>query len=123
MQCPKCEGAMEQIHNPYADYEQCTQCKGLWLDVLEEQDLKEVADAIDDGDPKVGKQYNEQKIVYCPSCRDTQMLRMVDPGQPHIWFESCPSCYGRFYDAGEFSDLSDHSIADFIKSFFAKERK
>ncbi|WP_211369490.1 hypothetical protein [Pseudoxanthomonas kalamensis] len=47
---------------------------------------------------------------------------MVDPQQPHIWFESCKYCYGRFYDAGEFRDYAEHDLADWIKSWKAPER-
>lgn len=123
MKCPKCDGSMEQIQNPFADYEQCTSCKGLWLDMLENEDLREVAAAIDTGDPEVGKKFNTKANVYCPACSNTKMLAMVDPGQPHIWFESCPNCYGRFYDAGEFKDVSEQTFSDFIKRLFARERK
>lgn len=123
MKCPKCKAPMEQFHNPYADYEQCTGCKGLWLDMLENEDLKEVADAIDTGSPELGKKYNEMGDVYCPVCSNNKMLRMVDPEQPHIWFEQCPTCNGRFYDAGEFKDVSEHTIGDFFKDIFTRERK
>jgi len=155
MNCPKCASPMEHKFNPFSDYEQCTNCKGLWLDANEDQKLKSIADAVDTGDAEVGKQYNEMRDVYCPQCpgsafdrpvdkstsppaepveakdgtlRQAQgtggikMLRMVDPQQPHIWFEQCPTCYGRFFDAGELKDLSEHTISDFFKKFSAVER-
>jgi Zn-finger nucleic acid-binding protein len=50
------------------------------------------------------------------------MVRMVDPDQTHIWYERCSSCRGSFFDAGEFRDLSTHSIADFFKRLAAPER-
>ena len=40
------------------------------------------------------------------------MIRMVDRTQAHGWLESCPVCFGSFLDAGEFRDLTAHSIAD-----------
>lgn len=122
MKCPKCDGSMEQIQNPFADFERCTSCKGLWLDMLEHEDLREVAEAIDIGDPKVGKKFNAKQNVYCPACSNSKLLAMVDPHQPHIWYESCPTCYGRFYDAGEFKDLSEHTFSDFVKDLFAHGR-
>jgi len=134
MQCPKCDSPMEHKINPIADYEQCTHCKGLWLDANEDKQLKAVAAAIDSGDPAVGAQYNDKHFVYCPQCPGSQlagsaevsgikMLRMVDPVQSHIWFEQCPTCYGRFFDAGELKDLSELTISDFFKRFGLKERK
>ncbi len=122
MKCPKCDSDFEQLNTPFGDVERCLNCKGLWLDMLEHEDLKDIADAVDTGDPKVGKQYNEVDDIKCPVCPNSKMLKMVDAQQPHIWFESCPTCYGRFFDAGEFKDLADHTIGDFIKSFTAKPR-
>lgn len=123
MQCPKCESPMEQVNTPYADVERCTGCQGLWLDMLEHEDLKEIARGVDIGDPEVGKQFNEIDKVDCPVCANSRMLRMVDPHQPHIWFESCPTCYGRYYDAGELVDWSERTVADFFKRLLAGERK
>lgn len=122
MKCPKCNSPMEHVVNPIAPYEQCTNCKGLWLDMFEYEDLKPVASQIDTGDPALGREYNEKKDVYCPVCSNNKLLRMVDARQPHIWFEQCPTCMGRFYDAGEFKDVSEYTVSDFFKDLFAKER-
>lgn len=118
MKCPKCESNMEHIHNPLADYEQCTHCKGLWLDMLEDQDLKSVADAIDDGDPELGKTFDQKTNVSCPVCSNSTMISMVVPGQWHINFEQCSSCKGRFYDAGEFKDASEKTLGEYLKYLF-----
>ncbi len=123
MKCPKCESPMEQVQTPYADLERCTSCKGLWLDMLEHEDLREIAEGVDIGDPEVGKKYNEKGDINCPVCPNSRMLRMVDAKQPHIWYESCPTCYGRFYDAGELIDLSRKTLGDLVRDLFAIERK
>lgn len=123
MKCPKCDSDFEQVFTPFGDVERCFSCKGLWLDMLEHEDLREIAEGVDTGDPEVGKKYNETSEAYCAVCPNTKMVRMVDAQQPHIWFESCPTCFGRFYDAGEFKDLSEHTISDFIKKFRVKERE
>ena len=47
---------------------------------------------------------------------------MVDPKQPHIWFERCGSCHGSFFDAGELTDLATYSVSDFFKRFTTPER-
>lgn len=123
MKCPKCESDFEQLQTPFGAAKRCLNCKGLWLDMLDSEALKEIADEVDIGDSDLGEKYNQIQNIKCPVCPNNQMLRMVDPQQPHIWFESCPTCYGNFYDAGEFKDLSDHTISDFIKLFTIKERK
>jgi len=123
MKCPKCNSNFEQVNTPFGDVERCLNCKGLWFDMLEDEDLKDIADGIDVGDPEIGKKYNETGDINCPVCPNSKMLKMVDAKQPHIWFESCPTCFGRFFDAGEFKDLSENTISDFIKRFSIKERK
>lgn len=123
MQCPKCQADMEQVQTPFADLERCTACKGLWLDMLEHEDLKPIAEGVDIGDPEQGRANNEIGDIDCPVCPNSRMLRMVDAGQPHIWYESCPTCYGRYYDAGELVDLSQKTIGDFIRDLFAPERR
>lgn len=123
MQCPKCQSVMEQVHTPYGDLERCTSCKGLWLDMLEHEDLKEVADVVDIGDPAVGARFNTIDRIYCPVCPNNKLIRMVDPLQPHIWFESCPTCYGRFLDAGELKDLSERTFDDIVKLFQVRKAR
>jgi len=34
------------------------------------------------------------------------------PDQFHIKYESCPICYGTFFDAGEFRDLKENSVLE-----------
>ena len=123
MKCPKCDSKFEQLNTPFGDIERCLSCKGLWLDMLQDKDLKDIAVGVDIGDPEVGKKNNENEDINCPVCSNSKMLKMVDPKQPHIWFESCSICYGRFFDAGEFKDLSENTISDFIKKLSVKERK
>lgn len=124
MDCPKCGHAMEQV--VYADIEvdRCTLCKGLWFDMLEHEQLKEIrgAEAIDSGDREVGALFNRDDRICCPRCR-SRMIRMVDPEQPHIWYESCGACHGVFFDAGEFTDYKRHTPIDLLRRLRARERR
>ena len=40
------------------------------------------------------------------------MLPMIDKDQHHIHYESCPTCYGTFFDAGEFRDLKEFNVVE-----------
>lgn len=121
--CPKCQAPMESVVFRSVEIDRCTQCKGLWFDAAEKEELKAYAgsEAIDVGDERLGKQYNEVDRIDCPVCH-TQMIRMVDMEQPHIWYESCPVCYGTFFDAGEFRDYKDESFSDFFRKLLSRER-
>lgn len=102
MKCPKCEAAMEAVTIEGIEVNRCVSCQGLWFDMLEDEALRPIAAAVDTGKSATGAKYNPIDRINCPLCANTQPLRMVDPQQSHIWFESFPSCYGRFFDAGEF---------------------
>jgi uncharacterized protein len=123
MKCPKCNSAMEAVTVEGIEVNRCTSCQGLWFDALEHEALQAQAKAIDTGSAAKGAKQNAVDRIKCPVCSNTQMLRMVDARQSHIWFESCPSCYGRFFDAGEFRDLSTKSVMDFVRGAFTGERK
>lgn len=123
MKCPKCAAAMERVEFERIEIDRCTVCRGIFFDSMEAERLKKLpgSEAIDVGDAELGKQRNDQGRIRCP--RDTTwMVRVVDPKQPHIWTETCPVCFGAFFDAGEFRDFKQETLGDLVKSWFARER-
>lgn len=122
MHCPKCHSAMDQIHFEAIEVDRCTGCEGLWFDPMEDRDLRgrDGVDRLDVGDPQKGAEFDAKAVVDCPRC-SVRMVRMVDHQHPHIWYESCPICFGSFFDAGEFKDLKQKTIADLFKG--RKRRK
>lgn len=125
MKCPKCGGVLEPVAQDSIEVDRCAQCGGLWFDRMEADRLRKVpssAKAIDTGDAKVGEQQNQIGKIECPRCH-TQMIRMVDLEQHHIWYESCTVCYGKWFDAGEFKDLQQETVVDFFRGLFARERE
>ena len=124
MRCPKCRADMEQIDYEGTEVDRCTICNGIWFDAGEIDILrdKRAAAAIDTGDAKTGKQSNAMDSYQCPRCSGA-MVKVVDPRQTHIWYETCSSCHGSYLDAGELKDLSTVAISDFFKSLATPERK
>lgn len=123
MRCPKCEAEMQVVEYEGISVDRCSGCSGLWFDMLEHEHLKDIAgsESIDIGSAEAGKKYNEVDRIDCPVCK-TQMIRMVDRLQPHIWYEACTSCYGVFFDAGEFRDYKERTVLDFFRDILAKGR-
>jgi PAT family beta-lactamase induction signal transducer AmpG len=123
MRCPKCRADMEQIDYEGAEIDRCTICSGIWFDAGEIDVLrdKRAATAIDTGDAKTGKRSNAIHSYQCPRCSGA-MVKVVDPKQTHICYETCSSCHGSYLDAGELRDLSNVSISDFFKRFAAQEQ-
>ena len=124
MRCPKCRADMEQVSYAGVEIDRCKYCKGIWFDAGESEALrdKDAVAAIDVGDARAGKRSNKIDNYRCPRCGGG-MLRMVDAQQKHIWFEECTACRGSFFDAGEFRDLTQHTISDFFKSWSVRSRK
>ena len=122
MQCPKCDSAMTPVSHQSSTVHRCTGCSGLWFEPLDHERLKEEAEQIDTGDEAIGAQFNQVDRIPCPKCANWPLIRMVDAQQPHIWFESCKNCYGRFYDAGEFRDFAEHTLVEFFEDLDAPAR-
>lgn len=124
MDCPKCGHAMEQVVYSDIEVDRCTLCKGLWFDVLEHEELRAIpgSESIDTGDPEVGAIFNRDDRISCPRCAGP-MIRMVVPDQPHIWYESCGTCHGAYFDAGEFTDFKKHTLGDLIRRLRGGERR
>ncbi len=120
MNCPKCRSLMEQLVYDSIEVDRCTNCHGLWFDMLEAEQLRsmEGAESIDIGDPKKGELYNRLARVKCPRC-DTQMEITVDEDQSHIWYELCYVCHGMFFDAGEFRDYKERNVLNYFKALFS----
>jgi Zn-finger nucleic acid-binding protein len=115
---------MEQLEFEGTEVDRCVICKGIWFDAGEIEVMRDnrAAVAIDTGDASIGKQKNAMDQYQCPRCSGS-MVRVVDPQQRHIWYETCSSCSGSFLDAGELLDLSKITIADFFKDLATPERK
>ena len=115
---------MEKVSIQEIELDRCNSCKGIWFDEFELSDAKnlEGAESIDIGDSNSGKEQNQNDLIDCPKC-NTKMIRMVDAQQSHIWYEHCVTCSGNFFDAGEFKDLKEDTIFDFVKTWLTPERK
>ncbi len=113
MLCPKCEFPCENVVFETIEIDRCTYCKGIWFDTMEDEDLIKLdgSESIDTGDKKTGELFNKLRRVNCPRCH-VKMLSMTDKTQFHIQYESCPVCFGVFYDAGEFKDLKELTVSE-----------
>ena len=124
LQCPKCQGSLEAVVYSEVEVDRCTNCKGIWFDLMEAQTLKKIqgSESIDTGDAATGSKFDKIGNINCPKCH-TQMTKMVDLKQPHIRYEKCPSCYGIWFDAGEFKDYKEENLSDIFKDIFSGERR
>lgn len=125
MQCPKCPGTLEEkTYGRNITVHRCTDCGGLWCkpDVLLEMKKEWMSEAVlDSGDPKLGEALDQLDDIKCPE-DGTLMEKVADERQIHIWYESCPTCDGMFFDAGEFTDLKYDTLMDRVRGFVKGRR-
>lgn len=115
--CPKCQAQMRLQRYPENDAYRCEGCKGLWLPLMAHEQLEERADEVDTEEYR-GDSAPETRTLMCPQCEFVPLIRMVDVEQPDIHFESCKTCYGRYYDAGEFREVSEDP--SFMERMFSR---
>lgn len=122
LQCPKCRHGMDEISYGNLKVDRCTGCQGIWFDTGEAEALKErwMGEALDTGDPEVGKKWNEVEDIDCPICGDA-MEKTADPTQHHIWYEICNK-HGMFFDAGEFTDYKYETLLDKFRGLISGKR-
>jgi len=121
MNCPKCNAQLQSFVHQGVEIERCGGCGGLWFDVFEHEELRELSgsDAIDTGAP--AKVPAGTGSGLCP--KDQQRLfSMVVAGQPHIAYESCGLCHGVFFDAGEFKDFRETTFGERLRAIFGVAR-
>jgi len=100
--------------------DRCEGCGGLWFDLREHEHIAESkADVarLDTGNASTGAAQNTLRDIQCPKCH-VKMLKLSVSEQPHIKYESCPVCYGAFFDAGEFKDYASRTLAEQVSGFF-----
>ncbi len=123
LNCPKCSAVMEKVSFGGTTVDRCVSCKGIWFDAREQEHLKDAAgsEALDVGGPASAPAPAPPPggKVLCPVCR-TPMIRMTDHQQPHLKYESCTVCYGVFFDAGEFRDYKELTLAESVKRLFPR---
>jgi Zn-finger nucleic acid-binding protein len=119
MECPKCHADMTAVKIEEIEVDRCDRCGGLWFDRREAVALLRTAPAaaaaLDTGPSWQAAIHNEQGKSFCP--RDgTLMHRLAVPDRPGMVVERCPACEGTFFDAGEFTQLTEREIGGVVRA-------
>ncbi len=118
--CPKCQQQMSHVNvgegASVVVVDRCVGCGGVFFDMNEEVKLSAMkgAEAVDTGDAARGRDNDKVRKILCP--RDGQpMIPMVSlNGRVH--YESCKTCYGAYFDAGELTEFKKaNSFLDFFR--------
>lgn len=109
MKCPKCRQMMHEDLVGEVTVDHCSQCKGIWFDKGELDQIKE------DLEPDLSwlnidfwKKEATFKVrlapLYCPKCLD-RTLTTIQDRQTDTEISLCNNCQGIWLDAGQFSRL------------------
>jgi Zn-finger nucleic acid-binding protein len=101
MKCPKCKNVGLKptiVKNTDVELDYCPDCKGLWLDGGEFEQISQYA-MRDLSIPEDAK----QKPLICPRC-DVPMFQFYYP-QTSIIIEMCRQCEGLWCDSGELIEI------------------
>ena len=120
LHCPKCKSHFETIEIGTLEVERRTGCEGLWFDVLEWIEARELeaAERLDKGNPKHGELHDRDTGLLCPKCRAVPLTRLEVPHHTGLHIDKCPRCYGAFFDAGEFLEYRELTLIERLKKFW-----
>ena len=116
--CPKCNSPMDKAEFGSTTVDRCTICGGLWFDRDEHEKLKGLtgSEALDSGGLRTGHKGDTPVTkMHCPRCQGP-MTTIQDAEQEHIEYEVCQKGDGAFFDAGEFRDFKEVTLAESIKA-------
>jgi len=111
VKCPKCSSNFINRQIKFTSIEECTNCKGIWLDYgeltsllrLETKSIEklEIKTQIDDTSLEDELlDFNDVIKNTCPRC-NRGLKEISIKRDPSIKIDTCPSCKGSFYDHGE----------------------
>ncbi len=120
LHCPKCKSRLETVQIGKLEIERCAGCRGIWFDVLEWDDVRQLkgAERLEIGDARVGAAHDKDTGLRCPKCQTTPLTRLEVPHHAGLHIDKCPRCYGAFFDAGEFLEYRELTLTERLKKFW-----
>ena len=128
MNCPQCEIPMTKKSRGDVTIDACPQCRGLWFDSGEIDDLKDQLGPPDLrwADFELWRKKAEFEVapdaLQCPRCPDAALTFMRDR-ETETAVRFCPRCKGSWMTAGDFAGIvtalskeADHlTAADYVR--------
>ena len=98
MNCPRCDVALDEKKLKDIEVDHCPQCKGLWLDFHELDELED--HSMDDDDNKGMVEYARQESdISCPHCQE--VMETFNYRAHNLPIDHCKNQCGYWLDEGE----------------------
>lgn len=107
MNCPVCKKAMLVLGYEGIEVDYCGQCKGLWLD---EGEIEQMLDGATAALNLLDWQAGEKGERRCPRC-GTKMKAHTLPGSA-VEIDACPEACGIWLDRGELQSIAKSSVPE-----------
>jgi uncharacterized protein len=128
MNCPECQQPMTKKSRGDVTLDACPQCRGLWFDSGEIDDLKDqlVPPELRWTDFDLWRHQAGFEVsfdpLHCPRCPDTALTTIADK-QSDTSVRFCPRCQGSWMTAGDFAgivsalttELDNRTTADYVR--------
>lgn len=114
--CPKCE--QQELTAGDQSTLRCSACHGLFVP----QTALQAALAADDLAGETVDRHHDEQGALCPQDHSIMVRTRVTAGEDDSFhLERCGSCYGVWFDAGEWSKLASHQLLTHLDEFWSAE--
>lgn len=114
MKCPKCEN--EQLEERRNGAAACTNCGGMWMPMYEVPRLiDEAVSAAGESQPSA-----DGRSGMCPSGHGIMSRARIEAATPFT-LERCATCFGVWFDRGEWQRLADEHLVEELPHFWSRE--
>lgn len=121
MNCPRCDVALDEKKLKDIDIDHCPQCKGLWLDFHELDQLED--HAMDDDESKGMIEYaRRESDISCPHCGE--VMETFNYRAHDLPIDHCKNQHGYWLDEGEEKkvlEVMKQRVQDLKRSSSAEE--
>ena len=121
MNCPRCDVALDEKKLKDIEVDHCPQCKGLWLDFHELDQLED--HSMDDDDSKGMVEYaRRESDISCPHCH--AVMETFNYRAHNLPIDHCKNQCGYWLDEGEEKkvlDIMKQRIQDLKRSSSAQD--
>jgi Zn-finger nucleic acid-binding protein len=114
LQCPKCEH--QALDERRAGAGSCPACGGMWVPLYEVPRLLEDGVATSGDAPAA----TDAATGMCPARHGIMSRARVETATPFT-LERCSSCFGVWFDRGEWQRLADAHLVDDLPHFWSRE--
>ena len=121
MNCPRCDVALDEQRLKGIEIDHCPQCKGLWLDFHELDELED--HSMDDDQSKGMIEYaRRESDISCPHCHE--VMETFNYRAHNLPIEHCKNQCGYWLDEGEEKkvlEIMKQRVQDLERSSSAQE--